>query len=99
MKYQINYKKHIIIKMEHYKISRLLKDSTALKFVTKNFIEANDLSSGQYSVNKNIGFKNSMLRLGLCDDSDAYIVLKRRYYSVTDTNNANRRNKKTNFKE
>ena len=34
----------------------------------------NDLSSGQYSVNKNIKFKGVMLRSDLCDYSDAYIV-------------------------
>ena len=38
--------------MEHYKIYKLLNDSTVLKFVTKNWIEVNDLSSGQYSVTK-----------------------------------------------
>ena len=43
--------------MEHYKISELLDDSTVSKFVTKNWVEVNDLSSGQYSVNKNIMFK------------------------------------------
>ena len=53
--------------MEHYKISKLLKDSTVSKFVTKNWIQVNDLSSGQYSVNKNFSFKTSILRLDLCD--------------------------------
>ena len=47
--------------MEHYKISKLLNDSTMSKFVTKKWIEVNDLSSSQYSVNKNIVFKTSML--------------------------------------
>ena len=42
--------------MEHYKISKLLNDSSVLKFVTKKWIEVNDLSSGLYSVNKNIKF-------------------------------------------
>ena len=36
--------------MEHYKISNLLKDSTVSKFLTKKWVEVNDLSSGQYSV-------------------------------------------------
>ena len=36
-----------IIKMEHYKIPKLLNDSIASKFVTKKWIEVNDLSSGQ----------------------------------------------------
>ena len=62
--------------MEHYKISKLLNDSTVSKFVTKKWIEVNDLSSGQYSVNKNIRFKTSMLRSDFCDYSNAYIVVK-----------------------
>ena len=61
--------------MEH-KISKLLNDSTVSKFVTIKWIEANDLSSGQYSVNKNIRFKTSMLISDLSDYSDAYIVVK-----------------------
>ena len=60
-------------------------------------IKLNDLPSGQYSLNKNIRFKTSMLRSDLCGYSDAYIVVKRRI-SVTDTNAANRRNKKLTFK-
>ena len=37
---------------------------------------SNYLSSGKYSVNKNIRFKTSLLRSDLCDYSDAYIVVK-----------------------
>ena len=62
--------------MEHYKISKLLNDSSAPKFVTKKWVAVNDLSSSQYSVNKNISFKTSTLRLDLCDYSDAYVVVK-----------------------
>ena len=40
--------------MEQYKISTLLNDSTVSKFVTKKWIEVSDLSSGQYSVKKNM---------------------------------------------
>ena len=61
--------------MEHYKICKLLNDSTVPKFVRK-WIEVNYLSNGQYSVNKNIRFKISMLRSYLYDYSDAYIVVK-----------------------
>ena len=64
--------------MEQNKISKLLNNSTVLKFVTKKWIEINDLSSGQYSVNKNIRFKTSILRSDLDDYSDAYIVVKGR---------------------
>ena len=56
--------------MEHYKISKLLNNSTVPKFVTKKWIEVNDISSGQYSVNKNVRFQTKMLRSDLCDYSD-----------------------------
>ena len=46
--------------MERYKKSKVSNDSTVSKFVTKKWVEANDLSSGQYSVNKNTRFKPSM---------------------------------------
>ena len=62
--------------MRHYKISKLLNDSTVLKFVTREWIEVNDLSGVQYSSNKNTRFKTRMLRLDLCYYSDAYIVVK-----------------------
>ena len=62
--------------MEHYKISKLLNDSTVSKFVTKKWIEANDLSNSQYSLNKNIRFRVLMLRSYLCDYYDAYVVVK-----------------------
>ena len=45
------------------------------------------------TTSKNIRFKTSMLRSDLCDDSDAYIVVKGRI-SVRGTNDANKRNKK-----
>ena len=60
--------------MEHNKISKLINDSTVSKFVTK--MDQDDLSSGQYSVNKNIRFKTSMSRSDLCDYSNAYIIVK-----------------------
>ena len=71
--------------MGHYKISEIRNDSTVSKFVTKKWIEVNYLSSGQYSVNRNIMFKPSMSRSHLCDYSDGYIVVKRRI-SVTGIN-------------
>ena len=63
--------------MKCHKISKLLKDSTVSRFVTRSLIEINDLSSSQYSVNKGIRFNTPMLRSELCDYSDAYIALKR----------------------
>ena len=83
--------------MEHYKISKLLEDSTVSKFVTKKLIELNDLSSDQYSASKNIKFKTSMLRSNLINASDTYIVAKGRI-SVKGTNDANKINKKLTFK-
>ena len=79
-----------IVKMKHYKISKLINDTTVWKFVTKRLVEVNDLSSGQYS-------KSLMLRSDLCDYSDAYIVVKGRI-SVASNNVDNRRNKKLTFK-
>ena len=64
--------------MEHYKISKFINDSNVSKFATKKRVEVNDLPSGQYSVNKKIRFKTSILRSELCDYSDAYIVVKGR---------------------
>ena len=79
--------------MEHYKTSKLLNDSTVSKFVTKKWVELKDLSSGQYSVGKNIRFKRS----DWYDYSDAYIVVKGTII-VTSTNNDKRTNKKLVFK-
>ena len=61
--------------MEHYKISKLLSDSTVSKFVSKKLIEVNDLSGGQYSANKNIKFKTRMLRSYLYVYSEPYIIV------------------------
>ena len=83
--------------MEHHKISKLLNNSTASKFVTKKWVKVNDLWGGQYSVNKNIRFKTSTLRSNLWDYKDAQIVVKGRR-SVRGTNDTNRRNKNLTFK-
>ena len=61
--------------MEHFKISKLLNDSTVLKFVAREWIEVNDLSGDQYSIDKNIRFE-SMIKSDLCHYSDSYIFLK-----------------------
>ena len=83
--------------MEHYKISKLLYDPCVSKFVTKKWVEVNDLSSGQYSVNKSIKFITSMLIADLYDYSDAYIIVKG-IISVAGTNTNNRITKKLTFK-
>ena len=67
------------------------------KFVTRKQIEVNDLSVGQYSVNKNIKFKTPMLISNLSDYIEVYIVVKRTT-TVEGTPNANTKNKKRNFK-
>ena len=58
--------------MKHHKLSKLLNDLTASKFVARNWIEVNDLSGGQYSVNKNRRFKTPTLRSDLGDYGEAY---------------------------
>ena len=83
--------------MEHYKIPKLLNNSTVSKFVTKKWLEVNDLPSDQCSVNKIIGFKTSMSRSNLCNYRDAYVVVKERI-TVEGDNYAKTRNKKLIFK-
>ena len=64
--------------MEYQKISNLL-DGTSnkpSKFRTKNWVEINDDIRGVYSPNKQIRFKTAILRSSLCDNSDAYILVK-----------------------
>ena len=78
--------------MEHCKISKSLSDSTVSKFVTKKWIEVNNLSGSQYSSNKTIRRKVPMLASDLYDYSDAYIIAWGRI-SVTSTNAAYRKNK------
>ena len=46
------------------------------KFRTKNWVEINDELRGTYNVNIQIKFKITMLKSGLCDHSDAYILVK-----------------------
>ena len=78
--------------MEHCKVSKSLSDSTVSKFVTKKWIEVNNLSGNQYSSKKKIRRKIPTLISDLCDYSDAYIIVWGRI-SVTGTNAAYRKNK------
>ena len=89
--------KRSIVKMEHHKISKVLNVSTVSKSVTRKWIEVNDLSGGQYSVNKDLRFKMSMLRSDVCDYSDVYIVVKEKI-TAGGTDDASKRNKKLVFK-
>ena len=46
------------------------------KLRTKNCIATINYRNGVYAEDKEIKFKNSMLRSSLCDQSDAYILVK-----------------------
>ena len=84
--------------MEHYKVSiKQLNDPTISKFITKKWIKVTDLSSGQYSVNKNVRFNISGLRSNLCDYSNAYIAVEETV-TVEGDNDAIKRNTKLTFK-
>ena len=72
---------------------KLLTNSSTSKFMSKKWIDVNDLSSDQYSVNKKIKFKTWMLRSHFCDYCNACFVVKRRV-SVAGTDNDNRRKKR-----
>ena len=69
--------------MEHHKISKLLIDSTVSNINEKKWMEVNYLSGNQYSVNKDITFKTSMLRTDVCDCNDECIVVKGRIDLLT----------------
>ena len=64
--------------MEYQKIANLLDDESnePSKFRTRNWVEINDETRGEYSHNKQIRFKISMLRSSLCDYSESYILVK-----------------------
>ena len=86
--------------MEFQKIMNFLDttldDKDLPRFVTKKWIEIYDQSGENYSVNKEIRIKTSMLRSDLCDFSDAYIVVNGNII-VTNPDNA-KRNKSVAFK-
>ena len=64
--------------MEYQKIANLLDGASnkPYKFRTRNWVEVNDDIRGAYSPNKQIRFKTAILRSSLCDNSDAYILVK-----------------------
>ena len=72
------------------------------KFRTKNQAEINDDAGEKYSTNSQIKFKTSMIKLSLCDYSDAYILVSGPI-SVEDTSAvaaaANNTNKKVTFRK
>ena len=62
--------------MEHQKIVNLLNESgQSSKFRTRNWVEINDESGGNYA-NSNVKFKTTMLRSNLCDYADSSILVK-----------------------
>lgn len=61
-----------------YKAPKLLIDSTVSRFLEREWIEVNNLSSDHFSVNKKVRFKTVMIKSDLCDFSYAYIVVKER---------------------
>ena len=86
--------------MEFQEIINLLDttsdDKDLQRFVTIKWIEVYHQSEKNYNFNKEIRIKTPMLRLDLCDFSDAYIVVKGEI-TVTNPNNA-KRNKAIAFK-
>ena len=78
--------------MEYQKITNLqdTKPDNVPRIITKKWIEVLDESGSaedRYKPSKQIRFKTSMIRSGLCDFSDAYIVVKG---DITLTKDANR---------
>ena len=88
--------------MEFQKIANFLDttsdDKDLPRFVTKKWIEVYDQSEKNYSPNKEIRIKTSMLRSDLCDFSDAHIVVERDI-TLEGNNDANKRNKNLVFKK
>ena len=66
--------------MEYQKIINLLdnRSTHASKFGTKNWVEIKDDARGTYNTNGEIKFKICMLKSGLYDYTDAYIIVKGR---------------------
>ena len=52
------------------------------KFITRNWVKLNDDIKCAYSPNKQIRFKNAMVRSSLCDYSDAHILVKGIYQLI-----------------
>ena len=88
--------------MEFQKIANFLDttsdDKDLPRFVTKKWIEVYDQSEKNYSPNKEIRIKMSMLRSNLCNFSDAYIVVEGDI-TLEGDNDANKRNKNLTFKK
>ena len=64
--------------MEYQEMVNLLNNGSnkPSKFRTRNWVEINNDIMSAYSPNKQIRFKTAMLRSGVCDYSDAYMLVK-----------------------
>ena len=87
--------------MEFQNIAHFLDTSSDVqdlaRFVTKKWIEVYDQSGKNYSPNKEIRIKMSMLRSDLCNFSDAYMVVEGDI-TLEGDNDANKKNKNLAFK-
>ena len=72
-------------------------DKDLPRFVSKKWIEVYDQSEKNYSPNKDIRIKTSMLRSYLSDFSDAYVVMEGDI-TFEGNNDANKKNKNLVFK-
>ena len=62
--------------MEHQKIFNLLNEASYCKFVTRKWNSANDQSNVNYDVGNEIIYNTEVLKSNLCDDNDAYILVR-----------------------
>ena len=87
--------------MEYQKIIILLDDTTnqPSKFRTRNWVEINNKSRGTYNANSNIKFEISIIRLNLCNYSDAYIPVKGTITVPNTAASVNNTNNKVIFKK
>ena len=89
--------------MEYQKITNLLDHASSQpsKFRTISWAEINHGSRGVHKVNSHVKFKSTMLNSSLCNNSDAYILIKGTI-TVPDTSAAgaaaNNTNKRVIFK-
>ena len=64
--------------MEYQKIINLLDSTSNQPFKTKNWVGVSDESRGNYNKGSQIKFKTLILKSGLCDYIDVYILVKGR---------------------
>ena len=62
--------------MEHQKILNLLNEGNNSKFVTRKCNIVNDNSKANYDVGKKIIYNMEVLKSNLCNNNDAYILVR-----------------------